>query len=253
MLHLALLGDPVAHSLSPRLHRAALRSVNLDGTYDTRRVDADGMRQAVENIRRGLLDGANVTMPHKRLAAELCDELGDRARRAQSVNTLVRSAAGVRGENTDVTGVEEAWNGLPDGPVLVMGAGGAAAAAVLALEGRPLHISARRQAAGRSLLDRLGVEGDVVPWGRGVAGAVVVNATPIGMHGEELPADVLEPASGLFDMPYGSSETPAVAAMSARGLPVVAGVEMLLNQAAASFHLWTGLTPSLASMRAALA
>lgn len=252
MLRLAVLGDPIDHSLSPRIHAAAMAALRIEGTYEARRVDADGMRSAVEDVRGGRLDGANVTMPHKRLAAELCEDLTDLARRAGSVNTLMRCPGGVCGESTDVTGIRDAWDGLPTEPVLVLGAGGAAAAALLAFEDRPVYISARREEAAAGLLDRLEVEGTVIPWGDPLSGGVVVNATPIGMGGESLPSTVLDSAAGLFDMPYGPESTPAVEALTARGLPVVAGAEMLLFQAVASFRLWTGREPPLAAMRRAI-
>ena len=208
---------------------------------------------AVEEIRDGRLDGANVTMPHKRLAAELADALGADAARAGSVNTLLATGGAVTGMSTDVAGIRRAWGPLPDGPALILGAGGAAAAALLALEGRPLTVSARsRESAGR-LMARTGIDGSVVEWGTPVAGAVLVNATPIGMTGDRLPKGLLEPATGLFDMPYGSTATHSVLEASRLGVPVVDGVEMLIAQAALSFELWTGIEAPIDAMRAVVA
>jgi shikimate dehydrogenase len=252
MLKFVVLGDPIDHSLSPRLHTAALRAAGIKGSYEARRVDADGMAAAVDDLRRGKLDGANVTMPHKRLAAQLADELGAEAGRAQSVNTLVSRGGRVMGESTDVAGIRRAWGELPPGPALILGAGGAAAAALLALEGRPLTISARRSPAARDLIERTGVTADYAEWGTPVVGAVIVNATPIGMDGDSLPPGLLEAATGLFEMAYGKRTTPAVIAAVGLGIPVVEGTEMLLWQAARSFELWTGVEAPLAAMRFAL-
>ncbi|MBT8202784.1 MAG: shikimate dehydrogenase [Acidimicrobiia bacterium] len=252
MLNYVVLGDPVAHSLSPRLHTAALAAVGIEGAYTARRVDAAGFMTAVDEIRSGALAGANVTMPHKQLAARAADELSDNARRAGSVNTLVLRTGVLRGETTDVGGIRDAWGDLPGGPVLILGAGGAAAAAVLALEGRPLSVAARRREAAQRLVARTRVDAQVIEWGRPCAGCVVVNATPIGMGDEQLPAEVLEAASGLFDMPYGTGETASVTLARRLGIPVVAGAEMLLHQAARSFECWTGVQAPLAAMRAAL-
>ncbi len=254
-MKLAVLGDPVAHSLSPVLHRAALDAYGIPGEYRALRVDAAGMAQAVDAIRRGELDGANVTMPHKALALTLADDAAEVARRAGAVNTLVRVTGRVIGHNTDTVGVQTAWRwgGLPDdGPVIVLGAGGAAAAAVLALEGRDLAVAARRPEAARDLLARLGVTGRVADLGAPARGAVVVNATPIGMQGEELPDAILQEASGLFDMAYGATATPAVQWARREGIPVVAGPDMLLAQAMASFRLWMGRPAPEAAMRRAL-
>ena len=238
--------------MSPRLHSAALEAAGIEGSYTARRVDRAGMEAAFDELRVGSLHGANVTMPHKGLAAELADELSPTAARAGSVNTLVRRGGGVAGDSTDVAAIRQAWGRLSDKRALVLGAGGAAAAALLALEGRPLLLAARRPVAARRLLDRTGVAASVLEWGVAAPGAVVVNATPLGMHHEGLPHGVLEAAGGLFDMPYASGPTPAVARARSLGIPVVEGIEMLLSQASLSFELWTGIAASYASMRAAL-
>ncbi len=214
------------------------------------------MTEAVSEIRSGVLDGANVTMPHKELAAELCDRLAATAQRAQAVNTMVRVGDQVVGHNTDIAGIRAAWSAQAlstTSPVFVLGAGGAAAAALLAIEGRPAFISSRRHAAAAALLERTAVDAVVVPWGDPVPGTVVVNATPIGRCGEHLEASLLNEAVGLFDMAYGSKVTPAVQWMSDHSRPVADGREMLLHQAAAAFELWTGFRAPIVAMEAALA
>lgn len=249
-----MLGDPVAHSLSPRLHSAALAATGIVGTYIARRVDERGLAAAVADIRAGVLDGANVTMPHKRAAAALCDRLAGPARRIGAVNTLVRVGDEVVGHITDVDGVRRAWEweDLPeDGPVVVLGGGGAAAAACIALEHRDVAVSTRRPEASRALVRKLGF-GRPLPWASGIPGGVVVNATPLGMRGERLPDAFVTEATGLLDMAYGSGTTPAVAAMRRRGLPAAEGRTMLLGQAVESFRLWTGRVAPLAVLGAIL-
>ncbi len=243
MMRLAVLGDPVEHSLSPRLHQAALAALGIDGTYEALRVTRLDMGRLANEVRSGGLDGANITMPHKRVAAELADSLHDEAAAIGSVNTWVRRAGELIGYSTDGQGILFAISFChlpPDGPVLVLGAGGAAAAAVQALRDRPLHISARRTEAARSLKDRLSEGAVIIPWGTGVEGALIVNATPLGMNGEPLPQPVLESAGGLLDMVYGGIMTPAVASARKSGLPVSDGLPMLVGQARESFRLWTG-------------
>ena len=254
-MKLVVLGDPVAHSLSPVIQNAALRAAGVPGEYRTRRVDEAGVRQAIEELRSGDLDGANVTMPHKRIAAELCDMLDPQAERAAAVNTLVRVGDDVVGYNTDIAGVRDVWKtaGLPDfGPVMVLGAGGAAAAALLALESRELFVSARDIGKARALVDDLGVSADLIPWENPVIGASIVNATPLGMKGEELPGPVIKVCVALFDMTYRDSLTPALEEAKRREIPRADGEEMLLAQGIESFRLWTGIDPNRAAMRAAL-
>lgn len=254
-MRLVVLGDPVAHSLSPTIQQAALNAVAIPGTYEGRRVDAAGMEAAVEELRRGDLDGANVTMPHKAIAAGLADRLEPIAQRAGAVNTLVRVDRVIVGHNTDVVGVRTVWGwaGLPTtAPVLVLGAGGASAAALLALEDRRLLVATRRPEAAADLVSGLGIAAEIVPWGSTVAGAVVVNGTPVGMAGEALPPGVLDGAIGLLEMAYGSGPTPAATVMAAAGAPVASGPEMLLAQGAASFELWTGRKAPVDAMRRAM-
>lgn len=255
-MRLAVFGDPVAHSLSPVIHEAALAAAGIPGGYEARRVDARGIEAAIASIRRGELDGANVTMPHKRLAARLADRLETAAARTGAVNTLVRVGFAVAGHNTDVAGIRASWraSGLPrSGPVLLLGNGGAAAAALLALEGRDVHVSSRREHAGLELARAVGVAAVEHPFGRPLPGATVVNATPLGMNGEQLPAGLVDEAVALFDLAYGPAPTPAVVVARARNLPCADGRELLVAQAAESFRLWTGHEMEMSAVRRALA
>ena len=254
-LRLAVLGNPVAHSLSPVIQRAALEHAGIEGTYLHREVDDEGMRRAAAEIREGNLDGANVTMPHKGLAARLADSLSPAAERCGGANTLWREGRRLCAHTTDPEGVRFAWGhaGLPeDAPVLVLGAGGAAAAALDALDGRERLVSARREEAARTLAERAAADVRAVGWGAAVSGAVVVNATPLGRAGESLPGRVIDEAAGLLEMNYGPGETPAEALLRSLGRPVAPGELMLVGQGAASFAIWTGVEAPHAVMLAAL-
>jgi shikimate dehydrogenase len=246
-MRLVLLGDPVEHSLSPSIFRAAFAAAGIPGSYEAHRVDAAGLAAAIAEIKAGDLDGANVTMPHKRLAAQRCSDLDQDAARSGAVNTLAHRTGGLRGWNTDVRALRDALDGMPDGPLLVLGAGGAAAAAIVAGGGRERMVAARRPDAARDL-SAAAVVGE---WGRPVEGAIVVNATPLGMRGEALPERVLGAAAGLIDLAYGSTATRAVTAMRERGAPVVDGIDVLVAQAAASFTIWTGVTAPIEAMERA--
>jgi shikimate dehydrogenase len=253
-VRLVLLGDPVGHSRSPAVHRVALAAAGIEGRYEARRVDEAGVYRACAEMRAGDLAGANVTMPHKRVAAAAADRLTPEAARCGAVNTLVLAGGEVVGHNTDIGGLRLAaeWAGIPAAaPVLVLGAGGAAAAAAVAFAGSSLAFSARRPEAARALAAAVGVAAREVPWGLPMPGAVVVNATPLGMSGEPLPPGMVEAAGGLIDLPYGEDATPAVAEARRRGLPAVEGLDVLVAQAALSFRLWTGREPALEAMRRA--
>lgn len=252
-----MVGDPVDHSLSPAIHAAALRAAGIAGSYTRMRVDAAGMTGVTAAIRGGDLDGVNVTMPHKGLAASLVDGLAGAAGRTGSANTITRVGDRLIGHTTDVSGVCTAWGGagLPvGGPVLVLGGGGAAAAALVAIEmigAGPVRLAGRRSDALQALVATVGVAASVEPIEEARAdGVVVVNATPLGMQGESLPIEV-RAASGLVDLAYGPEPTPAVVAARDAGIPVVDGVSMLIAQAAGSFRLWTGREADVAAMTVA--
>ena len=255
---LAVLGDPVEHSLSPLMHNAALSVLGLEGVYSRRRVDERGMAEAASEMRLDILHGANITMPHKGVAARLADRLSTDAERAGSVNTWTREGSGqITGHSTDVEAIRRVWEkaGLPtDCPVLLVGAGGAAAAAAVALENQVLWCSARRPEAVESLRERVNVAVRPLPWGENLPGAVLVNATPIGMRGGEFPSRLLEVSSGLFDMAYRADQkdTAAIRWTRDRGLALADGPAMLVAQAEASFQLWTGHRPPAGVMERAV-
>ncbi len=251
---LVLLGHPVGHSLSPRIHRAAIGALGFDVTYEAHDVDENGMRAFAEFARSGSVFGANITMPHKALARSLADRLVAPAGATGAVNTWVVDGRAIVGHSTDGHGVRFAWQaaGLPPGGrVVVLGAGGAAAAAAAELAStHSVAVCARRQSAAEALADRLGVTS--MAWGASVTGAAVVNATPVGMAGESHPPAVVEGAVGYLEMVYARGETPTEVAMNARGIPVASGLDMLLGQAIASFELWFGVEAPVEAMRSAL-
>lgn len=236
----ALLGDPVDHSLSPVMHRRALADVGLPGGYEAIKADSGRLLEEVERLRRGEIHGLNVTMPLKGEAARLCDRLTPEAESSDSVNTLKSENAEVVGHSTDVVAFTQILSNWPHHPLHVLGAGGSARAAVAAAgDDTPVYVAARRPEAVSAVAGRF-ANVNSLAWGAAMPGAVVINATPVGMGGESLPGGLLEMAAVLVDLPYGSSATPAVATARDLRIPVVDGIEFLSIQAAAAFHWWTG-------------
>jgi len=253
-MRFAVVGDPVAHSKSPAIHNAAFAALGIEATYGAIRVPAGEFDRIVAELVQGDLDGVNVTMPLKADAFGSVDDLSPAATVADSVNTVTVHDGALVGHNTDVDGVAYAINklGVDDSsPVLILGAGGAARAAAVALKGRNLFVAARREAAARSVLETTAVVGDVVAWGEHVDNAIVINATPIGMHGGSLPDLVLEHAAAIVDMAYGEGQTSAVRTGWARELPTADGLDMLVGQAAAAFALFVGVEAPVTIMEAA--
>jgi shikimate dehydrogenase len=241
-MRFGVVGDPVDHSRSPIIHNAAYRVLEIDATFEAIPVPADAFDQVVTMLRSGELDGVNVTMPHKHNAFASVDGHSDAALRTGAVNTITVDSGKLIGHNTDVAGVIAAYEWMaadPEAPTLVLGAGGAAAAAVVARD-TEVFVSARTEDDIRALAGRIDADILPVPWGEGVAGAVVINATPIGMHGESLPSDALVVASALLDMTYADVQTPAVNSFRSDGRPLADGIDMLVGQAVEAFSLFLG-------------
>lgn len=249
-----MLGSPVQHSRSPELHTALLEIAGLDGEYLAIEADARVLAEAVAGLREGRWHGLNITMPLKRDAARMADSLTERAARSGSVNTLSLRDSVVHGDTTDSVAFSELLGTSrfrKCTTTLVLGAGGAAAAALTAMPpGMNVYLAARRSVQAAALADRLG--GEAVSWGAAVAGALVINTTPLGMGGESLPEGVLETAAGLVDLPYGPAKTPAVVSAEQTGIPYADGHEFLLRQAIASFASWTGEHIELDALQQAL-
>ena len=243
-LRLAVLGDPISHSRSPAIHGAAIRHLGLEGGYEARRAGPEELMVAIGELRQGTLQGINITMPLKREAAHAAGLLTEEARVSGSVNTLRFREGVVEGHSTDVVAARAAFTDprfRPDAPILILGSGGAAAAVLAAAGDRDVYLAARNQDRAANLVAFTNLPASIVPFGTSIVGALVVNATPLGMRGELLPEATIGVASGLVDLAYGHDPTPAVTWAEGTGLPVMDGVEYLVLQAASSFEWWTGL------------
>ena len=260
---LVLLGHPVSHSLSPKFQNAALRCAALPLTYEPLDVEPSQLDATLSSLIEAGAAG-NVTIPHKARVAARCVRLTPLAERVGAVNTFWVENGALAGDNTDVGGFRLALTSLaPDldrsRSVALLGAGGAAAAVLAALEDEgfsEVRVHARSVERTHSLRERF-ARAVVVPNGaEAVRGAaLVVNATPIGLDGHAQPIDVRVLASdaAVLDLVFSPRETPFVHAARARGLRASDGLEMLLAQGALAFERWFGITPDRDAMRRAVA
>ncbi len=249
-----VLGWPVAHSRSPRLHNHWLARHAIDGAYVPLPVRPDALAEAVAGLRAAGLAGANVTLPHKEAALGLCDTLDDAARRAGAVNTLVFSPAGILGTNTDGAGflANLAAHGVAArGPALLLGAGGGARAIAAALLASGVEVTVANRSADRAQALQAALPGlRLAEWRhRGAAladHALLVNATALGLAGQP-PLDLDLDAAGsslvVADIVYVPLRTALLLRAEARGLRTVPGLGMLLHQAVPGFAAWFGVTP----------
>ncbi|MEE8544251.1 MAG: shikimate dehydrogenase [Alphaproteobacteria bacterium] len=258
----AVIGWPVSHSLSPRLHGYWLQRYRIDGAYVPLAVAPEDLVAVLRDLPRMGFVGANVTLPHKESALTAVGEVEALARRVGAVNTIVvTEERGLVGRNTDVYGfLENLKAGAPGwradrGPAVVIGAGGAARAVAVALAeaGAPeVRIANRTAARAQELAAALGAAALPVPWqeraGALDGAALVVNATALGMTGApplDLDLGLLPREALVTDIVYSPLETPLLAAAAARGNAVVDGLGMLLHQARPGFAAWFGVEPEV--------
>ena len=265
-----VMGWPVAHSLSPRLHGHWLRRYQIDGAYVPLPVPPERLEQALGALPALGFAGTNLTIPHKEAALLLVDRRSPAAERIGAVNTVVVEPDGtLSGDNTDgfgfIASLSESqigWHAAA-GPAVVLGAGGAARAIAVALldAGAPeVRLVNRTPERARALADELGGLVHPMAWPERSAAladaALLANTTSLGMHGQpplDLALDVLPPTALVTDVVYAPLITPLLALARARGNPVVDGLGMLLHQARPGFRAWFGVDPAVdADLRAAV-
>lgn len=263
-----VLGDPVAHSLSPVMMAAAFRAAGLDAAYDARRVPADAWDGALDALFAEGIEGCNVTVPHKARALAGAAAATEAARAIGAANTLVRRDDGWEADNTDGPGLLDWVEELGDAALLrrealVLGAGGSARAVVWALlcAGCPrVRVANRTAARAAELAEAMsgvaGADGGATaeePGAAAPAGGLVVNCTSLGLGAGDPPPiapERLAQAARYLDLVY--PDPPGVRAARKAGVPAADGAGLLVAQGARSFARWTGREADRAAMRAAV-
>ncbi len=255
-----VMGWPISHSLSPRLHSYWLKENGIDGAYVPLPVSPDNLEHALKALPKLGFRGVNLTVPHKEAAVPFLDHVSDVATRIGAVNTVFVSEDGtLSGTNTDAFGfLENLRRNAPQwsetkGPVVVLGAGGAACAVVAALldlDVVEIRLLNRTTEKAHALAESLGGPIKIVEWSeRGEAldgSTLLVNTTTLGMVGQprlELSLAALPKSAIVYDLVYAPLETELLSAARSLGLSTVDGLGMLLYQAAPGFEGWFGVQP----------
>ena len=257
-----VMGWPIGHSLSPRLHGFWLETLNIDGAYVPLAVAPENAVTAISSLPKLGFKGINITVPHKETAMAAVDTLDDLARRIGAVNTIVFDEDGKsHGTNTDGYGfLENIRQQVPDldftnGPAMVLGAGGAARAVIVALLDAgvsEVRLTNRTQERAASLANDVGDKIKTIPWEQRADSladvSLLVNTTTLGMTGQpalELCLDRLPSSACVNDIVYAPLETTLLSMARERGNAVADGIGMLLHQARPGFKAWFGQDPKV--------
>jgi len=255
---LGVAGWPVAHSRSPAMFAPALAELGLDWSYVRLPLPPERFPGTARALAASGYRGINVTMPHKRAAHDLADELTAAAAAIGAVNTLTYEDGRIEGDNTDAGGFLDALGADPRGwRCLVLGAGGSARAVVWVLrEAGAAEVAIWNRTAERAV--ELADELEVSQVARPQPADLIVNCTAVGIDGSVGEAEAVaavglggvEPPQAFFDLTYGAAATPLARWAAAGGATVGDGLEMLVRQGARSLERWTGRTAPLDAMRA---
>jgi shikimate dehydrogenase len=268
-----VIGHPLGHTKSPAIFAAAFAKAGIDATYEAWDTPADTLEGRVNALRGGDFLGANVTTPHKEAVLTLIDGAVGDASKIGAVNTIVHQDGKLVGHNTDVAGFtralkEDAGFEAHGRRAVILGAGGAARAVAAALvdeRASVIFVIGRKPKKTESValaLKRITPPGTTITWAYWGDGSfhrslreadLLVNCTPVGTAGADasepvVPADLIQPATTVFDLVYNPQETPLLAAARSRGAKAVGGLGMLVYQAAESFRLWTAQDADTAAM-----
>lgn len=259
---LGVFGHPIAHSLSPVMHNAAIRALNIDYIYVPFHVVPENLERAVEGIRAMEIVGVNLTIPHKERVIGYLDEVSRYSMQIQSVNTIANVDGKLKGDTTDGPGflrsAEAEWGKLNGCKTLIIGAGGSAKAVAFALAeiGSEIVLANRTRERAVELAGCLQqvfeagkfrvaeLEGQALS--EELSGVdLVVNTTSVGMHpdvdGIPIPPELLHPNLLVYDLVYNPARTRLVTEAERRGARALSGLKMLVYQGALSFEMWTGL------------
>lgn len=257
-----VIGHPIAHSLSPRLHGYWLQHFGIAGHYVPIDVSHENFETVLRTLPKMGFAGVNVTVPHKETALRLADSVSDRAALIGAANTLTfRKSGRIHADNTDGEGfLRNLQDGAPGwaanaGTALILGAGGAARAVVSTLvkAGTPkIRIANRTRTRANLLAEEFGARVEAIDWNttaEAMAGAtVVINSTSLGMAGKpdmKLDLSQLKPTTLVTDLVYNPLETDLLKAAKARGCTTVDGLGMLLHQAVPAFEAWFNRKPDV--------
>jgi shikimate dehydrogenase len=264
----AVIGDPIDHSLSPNIHSAAFRELDLDCSYIAYRIPKGELEEGIEGLKKIKIDGFNITIPHKIDMMKHLDKIDESCSLIGAVNTVINKEGELKGYNTDMDGFLEPFKkrelNISNTNILLLGAGGAARAIVAGFakeKAKQITIANRTIENANQLLDfanKVGLEGDAMAI-KEVSNItkdydIIVNATSIGLGNEPSPISLegINENTIVYDIVYMPMNTNFIKKAKEKNSKIIFGYEMLLGQAVRAFEIWHGIEAPYNAMKKAL-
>ncbi len=248
-----VIGNPISHSLSPKLHNFWLKQNNIDATYDKIKLEEDGIKEFIQDIKKQKIAGCNVTVPFKKKVIPFLDTLSFEAEKTQSVNTIIFEKGNLIGHNTDIVGFDKAIKALnfnmKNKRILILGAGGVVSSMIFALKEMDvleITISNRTKQKAENL-KILFKNLNVLEWGNLSEFDVVINATSLGLNNEKINLNFSNSGKNklFYDVIYNPTETNFLKVGKDLGNKTENGESMFIYQASEAFKLWHGIEPEV--------
>ena len=249
-----VIGNPIEHSLSPKLHNQWFKENNIDAVYDKKKINERDIERIISEVKNGKIDGINVTVPFKKSVIAYLDRLTTIAAKTESVNTIFKKKNQVIGDNTDVSGFEKSLKHInyevKNKNIFILGAGGVVPSIILAL--KKLGVSkiflSNRTKEKAKYLEKLHPEIKIIDWGQNVDFDMIINATILGLKNEDqIKLDYSKIGSNklFFDLIYNPNKTNFLIKAEKLGNQIINGKMMFLYQAQLSFEIWHGISPKI--------
>ena len=251
-----VIGNPIAHSLSPKLHNYWIKKNNLDAEYDKRQLIEDDIEEIVQQVREGKINGINVTVPFKKKIINFIDQLTPLADQAQSVNTIFKKNNKVIGENTDIGGFELSLKNIKynvkNKKAFILGSGGVVSSIILALDrlgASKIFVSNRTKEKVENL-KKIYPSIEIIEWGQSPSFDLIINATSLGLNKDDkikLNYEKLGSSKFFYDLIYNPNETNFLLEGKKLGNKIINGKMMFIYQAQLAFNVWHNIVPKIDS------
>ena len=247
-----VIGNPIEHSLSPKLHNHWIKKNNLRATYDKKLLEQDEIKELILDLRKEKIHGINVTVPFKKIVIPFLDVLSDEARDSQSVNTIFKDKNKIIGDNTDIDGfkmgLETTDQIIKNKKALILGAGGVVPSIIITLKKMQISkIYLSNRTSSKALeIKKLFPEIEIVEWGRVIDFDIIINATSVGLKAkDEINIDYKNISKNKFfyDVIYNPEETNFLRKAKEFGAQVENGKMMFIYQAQKAFFIWHNILP----------